>query len=157
MAAVAKDHELSGLKQHISLTVLGTRSPRSVCWQGATLSEGSRGVSFLAFSWLLASASNPWFICTSLQPLPPSSHGFLPGSIPVFASQFPVILDVVCVYSAAQSFSILCDPVDYRPPGSSVYGIFQARILEWVAISSSRGSSRPRDGTRISCVSCMGR
>ena len=37
-------------------------------------------------------------------------------------------------------------------PGSSVHGIFQARILEWVAISFSRGSSRPRDGTQVSCI-----
>ena len=45
-----------------------------------------------------------------------------------------------------------CDPVDCSPPGSSVHGILQARTLEWVAISSSRGSSRPRDGTRMSCT-----
>ena len=48
----------------------------------------------------------------------------------------------------------LCNPMDGSLPGSSDHGIFQARILEWVAISSSRGSSRPRDQTRISCVSC---
>ena len=41
--------------------------------------------------------------------------------------------------------------MDVSPPGSSVYGISQARILEWVAISSSRGSSQPRDRTHISC------
>ena len=43
--------------------------------------------------------------------------------------------------------------MDYRPPGSSVHGIFQARILEWVAISYSKGSSQPRDQTYISCIS----
>ena len=47
------------------------------------------------------------------------------------------------------------DPRDCSPPGSSVHGTFQARILEWVTISFSRGSSQPRDRTRISCVSCM--
>ena len=46
-----------------------------------------------------------------------------------------------------QSCLTLCDPMDCGPPGSSVYGILQARILEWVAMSSSRGSSRPRDRT----------
>ena len=51
----------------------------------------------------------------------------------------------------------LLDPVDCISPGSSVHGTSQARILEWVAISSSRGSSRPRDQIRISCCSCMGR
>ena len=50
---------------------------------------------------------------------------------------------VLCL--AAQSCPTLCDPMDYSPPGSSVHGILQARILEWVAISSSRGSSQPRD------------
>ena len=45
-------------------------------------------------------------------------------------------------------------PMDCRPPGSSVHGIFQARILEWVAMPSSRGSSRPRDWTPVSWVSC---
>ena len=44
-----------------------------------------------------------------------------------------------------------------RPPGFSVHGILQVRILEWVAMPSSRGSSQPRDRTHISCVSCIGR
>ena len=44
----------------------------------------------------------------------------------------------------------LCDPMDYSLPGSSVHGIFQARVLEWVAISFSRGSSQPRDQTQVS-------
>ena len=43
--------------------------------------------------------------------------------------------------SVSQSCPTLCDPVDYSLPGSSIHGIFQARILEWVAVSSSRGSS----------------
>ena len=46
-----------------------------------------------------------------------------------------------------QSCLTLCNPMDCSPPGSSVHGVFQARILEWVAISSSRGSSQPRDQT----------
>ena len=45
----------------------------------------------------------------------------------------------------------------YSPPGFSLHGNFQARTLEWVAISSSRASSQPRDRTCISCVSCIGR
>ena len=45
-----------------------------------------------------------------------------------------------------------CDPVDWSTPGSSVHGIFQARILEWIAISFSRGSSRPRNQTQVSCI-----
>ena len=52
----------------------------------------------------------------------------------------------------AQSCPTLCDPMDCSPPGSSVLGIFQARVLEWIAISFSRGSSRPRDRTRVSRI-----
>ena len=52
----------------------------------------------------------------------------------------------------AQSCPTLCYPMDCSLPGSSVHGIFQARILEWVAISFSRGSSRPRDRTRVSHI-----
>ena len=47
----------------------------------------------------------------------------------------------------------LCDAMDFGPPGSSVHGILQARISELVAISSSRGSSQPRDATHMSCTS----
>ena len=49
-----------------------------------------------------------------------------------------------------QSCPTFCDPVDCSPPGSSVHGAFQARILEWVAISFSMGSSPPRDQTQVS-------
>ena len=51
-----------------------------------------------------------------------------------------------------QSCPTLRNPMDWGLPGSSVHGILQARILEWVAISFSRGSSRPRDGTQVSCI-----
>src|SRR5574340_1783868 len=56
----------------------------------------------------------------------------------------------------AQSCPTLWDPMDCSPPGSSVYGIFQAGILEWVAISYSSGSSRPRNRNCV-CVSCISR
>ena len=51
----------------------------------------------------------------------------------------------------------LCDPMDCSPPGSSIRGILQARILESVAIFFPRGSSQPRDRTQVSCISCTGR
>ena len=51
-----------------------------------------------------------------------------------------------------QSCPTLCGPVDCSPPGSSIHGIFQARVLEWVAISFSRESSWPRDRTYVSCI-----
>ena len=52
----------------------------------------------------------------------------------------------------AQSCPTLCDPMDCSPPGSSVHGIFQAVVLEWIAISFSRGSSQPRDQTLVSGI-----
>ena len=51
-----------------------------------------------------------------------------------------------------QSCRTLCEPTDCSLPGCSIQGIFQARILEWVAISFSRGSPRPRDQTQVSCI-----
>ena len=52
----------------------------------------------------------------------------------------------------AQLYPTLCNPVDYNPPGSSVYGSLQARILELVTLSFSRKSSQPRGWTRVSCM-----
>ena len=52
----------------------------------------------------------------------------------------------------AQSCPTLCDPMDGSLPGSTVHGIFQARVLEWAAISFSRVSSQTRDQTRVSCI-----
>ena len=56
------------------------------------------------------------------------------------------------VSEVAQSCLTLCDPMDCSLPGSSVHGIFQASVLEWGAISFSRGSSPPRDWTWVSCI-----
>ena len=70
---------------------------------------------------------------------------------------------LLCVYFLClhakwlQSCLTLCNPVDCCPPGFSVHGILQARILEWVAVPSSRGSSQPRDRTCVSYISCTGR
>ena len=59
------------------------------------------------------------------------------------------------VSKVVQSCPPLSNSINCSLPGSSIHGIFQARILEWVVISFSRGSSPPRDQTRISCVSCI--
>ena len=62
----------------------------------------------------------------------------------------PGLQGVVVMWSevkVAQSCPTLCDPMDYR-----VHGILQARILEWVAVPFSRGSSQPRDRTQVSCI-----
>ena len=68
-----------------------------------------------------------------------------------------VAFHTLCVCVCAQSSPTLCHPMDYSPPGTSFHGILQARILEQVAISSSRGSSRPRDWTWVSSNPCIGR
>ena len=58
----------------------------------------------------------------------------------------------VCVCSVSQSCQTLCNPMDCSPPGSPVHGLFQAGILEWVAISFSRGFSQSGDQTCVSCI-----
>ena len=62
----------------------------------------------------------------------------------------------VSTYVHAQLCPTLCDPMNCSPTGSSVHGIFQAKILDLVAISFSRGSSQLRDQTPVSCF-CIGR
>ena len=65
----------------------------------------------------------------------------------------PPLPSSVCVSCSVMSNPLR--PMDWSRPGSSVHGILQARILEWVAISFSRGSSQPRDWAHVSCVSCI--
>ena len=60
-------------------------------------------------------------------------------------------LNIAVLCWVAQSCLTLCDPMDHSPPGSSVHGILQASILEWVAMPSSSGFSQPSDWTEVSC------
>ena len=62
-----------------------------------------------------------------------------------------------CYVKLLQLCLTLCDAMNYSSPDSSVHGILQARILEWVAMPSSRRSFRPRDRTRVSYISCVGK
>ena len=78
------------------------------------------------------------------------SPSLLPWGTHMSVSVCVCVCVCVCVY--AQSRPTLCNPMDYSPPGSSVHGILQARILEWVAISYSKLSSCPRGRTCISCI-----
>ena len=61
------------------------------------------------------------------------------------------------LYLVAQLCLTLCDPMDCSLPGSSVHGILQARILEWVTMPSSSGYFWRRDRTPVTHVSCIGR
>ena len=99
----------------------------------------------------------PWFWTLLLWPWDKASHLRLWGRTPLSLSLSIYIY--ICIYICAvhakslQLCPTLCDPLDYSLPGSSVHGIFQARILEWVAVPSSRGSSQFRERTRIFCGS----
>ena len=87
--------------------------------------------------------------------IPPISirHHRVPSiNTSLFALQLRLPLPQAGLVFVPQSCLTLCNPRDYRPPGCSVHGILQARILEWVAISFSRGSSRPKDRTHIPCT-----
>ena len=104
------------------------------CWQ---VDGKSKGPDFRGF-WCSTEVSLWKMILQSLL------GSCLPRSAPL----------LVCVHvcSVALSCPTLCDPMDYSPPGSSVHGIFQARTLEWIAVSFSRGSSSPRNRTGVSCI-----
>ena len=75
-----------------------------------------------------------------------------------FMKLLPCVVDIsglCCAILSHFSNVWLCDPMDCSLPGSSVHGILQARILEWVAMPSSSKSSQPKDQTCISCTSCI--
>ena len=93
--------------------------------------------------WHLVPSSSPWTVSqASIQLGLPGLTNKMQDAHAIFGS--------TCV--RAQS---LCDPMDRRPPESSVHGILWARILEWFAMPSSRGSSWPRGQTPVSCGSCI--
>ena len=83
-----------------------------------------------------------------------SRRWLLQLAVSLQSSQWPH--KALCAKSL-QSCPTLCDSVDCSLPGSSIHGIYQVKILEWVAVSSSRGSSQRRDRTRVSYISCIGR
>ena len=76
----------------------------------------------------------------------------LPPLFPPSSLFFVSVLHFLCVYIRAQLCLSLCNHMGYSPPGSSVHGISQTRILEWLAVSFSRRSSWPRDWTQVSCI-----
>ena len=68
----------------------------------------------------------------------------------------PLPISVCMRAQSLHSCLNLCDAMDCSPPSSAVPGILQATILEWIAMSSSRGSSQSRDRSHLSCISCTG-
>ena len=103
-----------------------------------------------------------------IEPVSPASQGIFlttgpPGKPPLLFVLMPPprpsstkwVFDYNFTHSkclVAQSCTTLCDPMDCRPPGSSVHEILQARVLEWVAMPSSRGSSQPNDQNQVSRI-----
>ena len=97
--------------------------------------------------WLLPAPLSP----TSLSPEGVPGALCLPGRLSQISKWMrPRLLKSES--EVTQSCPTLCDPMDCSLPGSSVHGIFQARVLKWIAISLSRGSSQPRGQTRISHI-----
>ena len=126
-----------------------------VHWQDASSLQNDLGFCssvILCFLWGII-----WtFLETIVWPLTPSG---CPSSSPL-RLVFRILerlLMYVCVFVCvcAQSCPMLYDLMDYSPPGSSVHGIFLTRVLDCVAMSSSRRSSQPRKRTHIFCVSCI--
>ena len=68
------------------------------------------------------------------------------------ADESVIVSEMKVKVLVAQSCLTLCDPMDCSSPGFSIYGIFQARILEWVVIPFSRGSAQHRNQTQVSCI-----
>ena len=125
-----------------SLQPHGLYSARLLCpWNSPGKNTGV-GCHALLQGIFLTQGSNPHLLCLMhwrqiLYPL--SQQGSPEGSLK-------------WKYLVSQSCLTLCDPMGYSPPGSSVHGILWTRILEWVAISFSRGSSWLRDWNCVSCI-----
>ena len=126
---VAYPGSLAGVSSEVRMWAWG--APRAACVSKDHGTQPQRP----SWSWAVG-GSPPRF----LTPLGFERHPVLPGW---------------CV--RAQSCLTLCDLMDHNPPGSSVHGILQARILEGVSISSSRGSSWPWDWAHVACASFIGR
>ena len=96
---------------------------------------------------------SPVFTSLDLEPFAGLvSHSVLSSSLNSDFSALSSVYKSTCMWLFTQLCPILCDAMDCSLPGSSVHRILQARILEWVAMPSSRGSSQPRDRTQVSHV-----
>ena len=100
----------------------------------------------------LSHQGSPSFICLFFQILSPYrlSQNIEHSSLCYKVGPYQLFHTWYCL--VAKSCMTLCNPMNDSPPGSSVHGISQARILQWVAISPFRGSSQPRDWIHFSCI-----
>ena len=122
--------------------------------------EPSKSLTVLRAMAIKKAVKTPWeqwnfYSCLLRQwrPSPVNFFNLMDGWLPPFQSSWALNLNECC----APAHLTLCDPMDCSLPGSPVHWILQEGILEWVAMPSSRASSRPRDWTCVSYVSCIGR
>ena len=133
--------------------LLTTLSPPSrFSWRDCWTSHGiTPHIHLSPWCWVSSGIKFP-----HLTEIHPASQGGN-STNPIWGRRIGVCVCVcVCVCCAQPLQSCpTCDPVDHSPPGFSVLGIFPPRILEWVAMPSSRGSSQPRDRNCLSCISSI--
>ena len=120
------------------------------------------GLQRVGHDWACSKVNSPNFQMRKLKPRVPSLIKWVQGQYLLFwglnwnnrCRMLHILYSmyIYCCCLITKSCLILCDPMDCSPPGSFIYGIFQARILEWIAIPFSRGSSQPRDWTQFSCI-----
>ena len=145
-----------------NLTGLGTRGKRKrgnllliIPWPSFTITSGSTEPTEKSPNLSLG----PWVFHGNHSPLLPSIPAIHRPMLHVDHLSRPswLVKDVPCCAKLLQSCLTLCDPMDCSQPDSSVHGILQARILEFAAMPSSRGSFQPRDWTCVSYTSCISR
>ena len=134
------------------LNKTGFTGPIMMCWQGVNpVSKGELGLCLIQplGGAVISRLRLPYFyLCLG-------DHSVSCSNPPLCLSLKNTLWPLLC--SLAQLCPTLCDPINCSLPGSSVPGISQARILEWVVIPFSRGSSPPRDWPRSFGISCIGR
>ena len=128
-------------------------SPSSIFWYPVFKSPLHFSLILTVWVFVPMALKQSWGVKRTVESHMPESDISLSLSSPCHYLLSKACACVLSCFSCVQ----LCDPMDCGPSGSSVHGILQARILEWVAMPSSRESSWPRDQTHISYVSCIGR
>ena len=111
--------------------------------EGGAPLTGAASFYFSGLTWFCGAQNQAWFPVL--------------GALMESRLLFQRVFVLMCYAALVVSNSLPMDPMDCSLPASSVHGISQARILEWGAISSSRGSSWPRNRTLVSYISCIGR
>ena len=135
----------------LTLQSHGLQPVRLLCpWNSPAKNIGVGSHSLLQRIFL-TQGSNPNLLHWQVDSLPLSHQGS-PSFWLLFWLPLTLPINVRVKVKIPQLCPVLCNPMDYSLSGSSVHGILQARILEWVAYPFSRGSSQPRNRTGVSCI-----